>query len=93
VTKANHVNLTATEIECGVGVQLKYPARIDGAERIQQPPRIRNIDVDNISGGVKFMTNNDRRVEIKMKSPFRLVVLLNQGVPVIFKRKRQKITI
>ncbi len=43
-TKASHVNFTATYIECGIGVQLKYPSRVDSGE---QPPLIRNIDWNN----------------------------------------------
>ncbi len=70
-----------------VGVQLKYPSRVYSVESVEQLPLTQNIDMDNIPGSVIFITNNDRRVEIKMKSPFLLGVLLNQGVTVIFKRK------
>ena len=45
------------------------------------------------SSGVEFMTNYNRRVQIKMKSADCLVVLLNQGIPGIVNRKREEITV
>ena len=59
--ETDHVNLSTTEIESSIGVQLECPSRVDCAERVEQPPRTRDINVNNIPGGLDFMGKDDRR--------------------------------
>ena len=91
-SEANHVNVMTTEIEGTVGIQLKRPSGVDGAENIEQKVQAGNINIDDSMRSLDIITNDDGRIQIKVILSAG-VVLRNQRFKIVFDTKAQKVTI
>ncbi len=69
------VNIRATNVAGDVAFELKHPASLDGAERVEEHPHRREVDAYDATSCLQFVANDTKFEQLQVIRIIRIVVL------------------